>query len=227
MNKYNKKKPQLANISINQELTRINGNLVYYARFLVLDKKLKSTWVVDDKIYIIDTKNDKRIIRNNDDFCEMVNEHGIEPQLNGPNKQMKPQMTIENAKQQRMVVPLNDPDVLSYTEVGDNILEANVRYHCPVSGIINTKKTPNKVSSRKIWDYDHADLTDYKNDVSEVNWDNISNDNDVNVAVTNITETILRIAAKHIPCFCQSLISRPAMANWSYKESNSAPKKTS
>ncbi|CAG2226509.1 unnamed protein product [Mytilus edulis] len=80
LNKYNKKNPQIANISINQELTRLRSKLAYYARFLVRNKKLKSTWVVDGKIYIVDNKDDKHIVRNNDDFIAMLNELEIEPQ---------------------------------------------------------------------------------------------------------------------------------------------------
>ncbi|CAG2218026.1 unnamed protein product [Mytilus edulis] len=79
LSKFNRKNPQLANISINQELTMLRSKLAYYARFLVRNKKLKSTWVVDGKIYIVDNKDDKHIVRNNDDFIAMLDELEIEP----------------------------------------------------------------------------------------------------------------------------------------------------
>ncbi|VDI22655.1 Hypothetical predicted protein [Mytilus galloprovincialis] len=64
---------------LEQHSRKLRSKLAYYARFLVRNKKLKSTWVVDGKIYIVDNKDDKHIVRNNDDFIAMLNELEIEP----------------------------------------------------------------------------------------------------------------------------------------------------
>ena len=51
------------------------------------------------------------------------------------------------------LVMINDPDIVIYSEVGENILDNSIRFHCPISGIINVEKCNNKTFKRKVWQY--------------------------------------------------------------------------
>jgi hypothetical protein len=48
---------------------------------------------------------------------------------------------------------INDPDIAIYSKVGGNILDNSIRFHCPISEMINVEKCNNKISKRKVWQY--------------------------------------------------------------------------
>ena len=75
--KYLKSQPELAGISINQELTKLRSTIAYQARKLVRKELLKSTWVVDGKIYIVDNDENKHVIRNYEEFDELLQKLNI------------------------------------------------------------------------------------------------------------------------------------------------------
>ena len=76
--KYLKSKPELAGISINQELTKLRSTIAYQCRLIVRREKMNATWVVDGKIYITDKKDLRYTIRTMDDFEEMLSICGID-----------------------------------------------------------------------------------------------------------------------------------------------------
>ena len=91
---------------------------------------------------------------------------------------------------------VSNKELLVYHEVGENILEANVRYHCPVSGIINLQKTCNKSFKRKIWDFKNGDYAQYRDYLRNIEWDSLINQNHLNATVLAVTQTILDVATK-------------------------------
>ncbi|CAG2221083.1 unnamed protein product [Mytilus edulis] len=67
-----KDRPDLQGISINQDLTVARSGLAYEARQLVRRKKIKSTFVVDGKIYVYDLSETRHVIRNEIEFSKML-----------------------------------------------------------------------------------------------------------------------------------------------------------
>lgn len=76
-----KHKPELKGISINQDLTSIRAFLAYEARQLVREKKRKSTWVIDGKVYVYDLDEKRHVIRNEDEFQKMLNACNIQTKV--------------------------------------------------------------------------------------------------------------------------------------------------
>jgi hypothetical protein len=66
----------------------------------------------------------------------------------------------------------NNVNMLIYTGVGPALTD-QIRYHYPVIGFINYPKTPTKPFKRKIWLYEHADYEKLRQNLFNVNWDNI------------------------------------------------------
>ena len=97
------------------------------------------------------------------------------------------------------LIMVNSEDILIYTEVSENILASNIRYHCPISGILNIEKSQNRVFRRKIWDFNRGNFTQYKEDLSNVDWNNLIAETDLNKAVQNVTNKIIETGEKNIP----------------------------
>ncbi|CAC5426853.1 unnamed protein product [Mytilus coruscus] len=94
---------------------------------------------------------------------------------------------------------VNDPDIILYSEVGENILENSVRYHCHISAVMNIEKQLTKSFKRKIWQYHLGDYDLFKNELLKINWDILIDNQNINTAAVNITEKILEAAEKSIP----------------------------
>ena len=67
----------MAEVSVNQELTKYRAKLAYECRKLVRLKKLKLTFIWDGKIFVIDKKENKRQIRSVDDLIDLYNTLGV------------------------------------------------------------------------------------------------------------------------------------------------------
>ena len=93
----------------------------------------------------------------------------------------------------------NVPELIEHCDVGDPFLDVNVRYHCPIFGML--KITKPKISSfkRKIWIYDKGNYQLYREKFTEVNWDlMINTENNINDMATKLTNKILEISSETI-----------------------------
>ena len=94
---------------------------------------------------------------------------------------------------------VSNTDFVMTSGVGDNILPASIRYHCPIYCVLKFPR-PHKITfTRRVWLFDRADFDEYRDYLSKVNWDTILNE-DVNESCKNVTALILRTAEKFIPC---------------------------
>ena len=83
--------------------------------------------------------------------------------------------------------------------MGENILEANVRYHCPVHGILNIQKVKNKVFRRRVWDYEKGNYDKFCEDLGNVEWDRLIHESHLKDAVSIVSDEILKAAGNNIP----------------------------
>ena len=111
----------------------------------------------------------------------------------------EPTFFCENSSSLLDPLIVNNQNILAYHEVSENILEANIRYHCPVSGILNLQKPIMKTYKRKIWDFEKGNYNQYCNELSQIDWDTLIIDPDLNDGVSNVTQTILDTATRNIP----------------------------
>ena len=110
----------------------------------------------------------------------------------------EPTFYCENSSSLLDPLIVNDIHILAYHEVSENILEANTRFHCPVSGILNLHKPKYTQFKRKVWDFEKGDYDRYCEELRQVDWDTIL-DTNLNNAVSIVTQKILDAANKHIP----------------------------
>ena len=82
--------------------------------------------------------------------------------------------------------------------VGDPFLEQNIRYHCPVSFVLNFNKNTSPIFHRHIWLFDRGDYNSFSQSIQETNWSMLKND-DINIYAKNVTEKISTLATQHIP----------------------------
>jgi hypothetical protein len=93
---------------------------------------------------------------------------------------------------------VNNPTSVLYTEVGAPLLN-QVRYHLPITGVLNHPTIVNASFKRKIFLYDKGDYESYRNILSVVDWDGIFRNDDIDIIANTITYTILDAANKTIP----------------------------
>ena len=77
-------------------------------------------------------------------------------------------------------------------------MNQEVRYHCPIFGILNFTKPKRKSYLRHTWSHDRGDYNILREKASTTYWERIY-DQDVNKHVQNITEHIIDISKTCIP----------------------------
>ena len=82
--------------------------------------------------------------------------------------------------------------------VGDPFLNKEMRYHCPIFGILNFSKCKRKSYLRHTWSYDRGDYTLLRQKATEISWETLS-DLDVNKHAQNISDHITAIAKTCLP----------------------------
>ena len=105
----------------------------------------------------------------------------------------------------------NNPDILLQVGVCDPVLDQDVRFHCPVYGILKSNKKRDHSFTRLIWSFDKGDYTLLRNKAREVDWSTTKSDN-IDTYASNTTETILSLARSAIPS--KSVIIRPSDPPW-------------
>jgi hypothetical protein len=90
--------PVLPGISINQELTQIRSKIAYKARQLYRERKLKGTWVLEEKVVMVDKNDSKHFIRNSEEFLDLLTRLGIPPSSD----KKVPKTNLQNSEAQDM-----------------------------------------------------------------------------------------------------------------------------
>ena len=82
--------------------------------------------------------------------------------------------------------------------VGDPFLTQDIRYHCPVYGILKFSKPKYKSFERQIWSYDRGDYDLLRDRAALSNWDSFK-DADIDTYARNVTNHIKEISKQCIP----------------------------
>ena len=76
--------------------------------------------------------------------------------------------------------------------------EQELRFHCPVYGILNFSKPKSKSYQRQTWSYDQGNYNVLRQKASSTDWDTLR-DPKVNIHAQNITNHIMSLANECIP----------------------------
>ena len=104
----------------------------------------------------------------------------------------------ENSSSLIDILLINNKNHLIVIGVGDPFLNEEVRYHCPIYGILKFSKPKFTSFTRHIWYYDQGNYELLHDKATAFDLDYIK-DNDVNTCANNITTTITIIAKECIP----------------------------
>jgi len=95
------------------------------------------------------------------------------------------------------IILVNNKNLLSISGVKDPLFEQNIRYHCPIFGILKINKPKGKSFQRFVWNYETCDFEKLRQIARSTNWTDFF-DNDINKYAENITERILHISKQCI-----------------------------
>ena len=99
------------------------------------------------------------------------------------------------------IIFVSDKEHLVLSGVGDPFLHQELRYHCPVFGILKLSKPKVKAFKRHIWNYNNGDYDLFRNKALNIDWDSLKDEN-IDTYATNINNTILTITSECIPNKC-------------------------
>ena len=86
------------------------------------------------------------------------------------------------------IILTNNETNMVYSGVGDPFLNQEIRFHCPVFGILNFTKPNFKSYTRHTWSYDRGDYNLLREKAADTNW-NILSDPDITIH-TKISQII-------------------------------------
>ena len=104
----------------------------------------------------------------------------------------------ENSSSLLDLIIVSNPLSIICSDVGPPLLDQK-RFHLPVIGIINHRKKQFSPVKRKVYIYERGDYEAFRQQLSDVNWDSLFIENNVDETTVKITECILNIADKVIP----------------------------
>ena len=96
------------------------------------------------------------------------------------------------------LILVHNQDSLVASGVGDPFLEQDLRYHCPIFGLLKFTKPKPKSYTRQIWNYGRGDFHLLRVKAVETDWDALRHKN-IDIYATNIRNHILSIAKECIP----------------------------
>ena len=140
---------------------------------------------IEDSVHLAIDTGIQEIIVTGDFNCNMLNtqlsvkirdlceQFSLEQVINEPTHY------TEHSSSLLDVILTSNKDHLILSGVGDPFLTQDVRYHCPVYGILNFSKPKCKSFVRRTWSFDQGDYTLLREKASTTNWEDMY-DPDVN-----------------------------------------------
>ena len=96
------------------------------------------------------------------------------------------------------IILVSNKDILILSGVGDPFLNQQMRYHCPIFGILKFSKPKFKSFSRHIWDYNNGDYNLLREKASQMDWESLKADN-IDNYVENLKNAIISITTECVP----------------------------
>ena len=110
----------------------------------------------------------------------------------------EPTYITEHSSSLLDLIIVSNPFSILYSEVGPPLLN-QTRYHLPVIGLLHHDSSHNSSFKRKIFLYEKGDYDSYRQQLSNIDWDNIFSTENVDDITSTITANIIDIANRTIP----------------------------
>ena len=123
----------------------------------------------------------------------------------------EPTHFTENSHSLLDIILVSNKNSIITCGVGDPFLTQDIRYHCPVYGILKFTKPKYKSFERLIWSYDRGDYNLLREIAASSNWDAFQ-DTDIDSYARNVTDHIKEISKQCIPN--KSIRVRPSEPPW-------------
>ena len=81
----------------------------------------------------------------------------------------------------------------------DTFIENQVWYHVPTAVIFKFLKNIQKPYKRHIWLYEKGNYDAYRHILNNIDWDSITDDNDLDNVAEKFTDTLIKAAEKTVP----------------------------
>ncbi|MCG7869883.1 MAG: hypothetical protein JAY74_26365 [Candidatus Thiodiazotropha taylori] len=130
---------------------------------------------------------------NNNKLLDLIQQYNLKQLIQEPTHFTESSESIID-----LILVRNVNNVIT-SGVYDTFIESQVRYHCPVMCVLKFKKCLSKPYKRRVWNYDKADFNLFRNLLSDVDWNCISNERDLDKAVEKFTSILIQTAEKSIP----------------------------
>ena len=101
----------------------------------------------------------------------------------------QPTRFTENSSSLIDVILVTNKENLILSGVGDPFLNQELRYHCPVYGILKFPKQKHRTFTRHIWSYEHGNYNNLREKATSFNWINC-HDNDIDAYANNLNVAI-------------------------------------
>lgn len=110
----------------------------------------------------------------------------------------EPTYVTENGSSLLDLVLVSNPHSILLTEVGPPLLN-QTRYHLPTVGVLSHPHFKQKSFQRKVFIFNRADFNSYRQHLSNVDWDPVFDQNQVDLIATKVTKIITDAADNCIP----------------------------
>ncbi|XP_053388703.1 uncharacterized protein LOC128551811 [Mercenaria mercenaria] len=117
----------------------------------------------------------------------------------------------ENSSSLIDIILTSNHRLIHASGVGVPCLDQQVRFHCPIFGLINFKKSKIHTFKRHIWLFDKGNYQLLREKAANINWHQLKHTN-INTYTKNITDTILSISKSCIPN--KDVTIRPSDPPW-------------
>ena len=124
----------------------------------------------------------------------------------------EPTHYTENSSSIIDLILVSKPENAIFSNVTSPFIPNLIRYHCPTVVYLRYRKPVTKTYKRHIWLYDRGDYATFRQQLSQVNWDEIFTSNNVDHCAELITESIINAAKHSIPN--KTVTVRPSEPQW-------------
>ncbi|MEW8185640.1 MAG: reverse transcriptase family protein [Candidatus Thiodiazotropha endolucinida] len=168
-----------------------NSPVEYFNRIIEsLDRACNTN--INDMVILGDFNYNMQCVNNNKIY-ELMQQYNLKQLIQEPTH-----FTESSESLIDLILVRNVNNVIT-SGVYDTFLESQVRYHCPVICILKFNKCLPKSYKRRVWNYDKADFNLFRNLLSNVDWNCIIDENDIDKSVEKFTSVLIQTAEKSIP----------------------------
>ena len=145
-------------------------------------------------ILITGDLNENQLIANNNRVKNINLKYSFTQLINEPTHYTESSSSLLD------VIITSDSDIIHKAYVSEHFLPADIRYHCPIVGILNIEKVKAKSFKRLIWLYDDGDYDRFREMLNSQDWDTIIQSNhSINDLAQEFTKILSESAKQTIP----------------------------